>query len=116
MATVISDPVLKNSWLKSCPEPVHSPTASFPGLLGGAALKVTPSPDPKGGVHVHWLLTHCAVFKERVAFFPSSYSSPYVLPHVGSRGEPAFEFPPLRGFSTHLSSETLYEPLEPSVR
>jgi hypothetical protein len=22
--------------------------------------------DPKGGVHVHWLLAHCAVFKERM--------------------------------------------------
>ena len=27
---------------------------------------------PKGGVHVHWLLAHCAVFKERARFHPSS--------------------------------------------
>ena len=29
--------------------------------------------DPKGGVHMHWLLAHCAVFKERDALVPSSH-------------------------------------------
>ncbi len=34
--------------------------------------RAPPMVNPKDGVHVHWLLTHCAVFKERVALRPSS--------------------------------------------
>ena len=30
-------------------------------------------PIPKAGLHMHWLLAHCAVFKERDALVPSSY-------------------------------------------
>jgi hypothetical protein len=54
LATVLQDPV-QVQLTCSCPEPESYVPPHF-----------TTCVDPKGGVHVHWLLAHCAVFKERV--------------------------------------------------
>jgi hypothetical protein len=98
VATVIKMIQSKNSW-KSCPEPVHVFDRPISRVPRRDALRASDAPFPKAGLrtpqdccpvgtlHVHWLLAHCAVFKERGALHPSSgsLSTATLLRHGGRR-------------------------------
>jgi hypothetical protein len=118
LATVVIDPVLENSWFKAARNQFISDRLFSRILNDTASKKAMPPSDPKDGVHVHWLLAHCAVFKERAR---SARVPPQVRCRtfaVDSTARVGFRASVARGLMTHLPSEGLFDlkPLEPSVR
>jgi hypothetical protein len=106
LATVSVDPGPGNSW-SSCPE---SRVIRPPHFMD-TPWRATGS-NPKGGVHVHWLLAHCAVFKERDALRPSS--SRCGFGHVGPPTAVGFRTTVARGLQASLAVDLLPRPTRTS--